>query len=151
MRFHTRITMPTFVLLLIVAGCQVGSTGHDLAPARTGRGITIQLTTTSDLTSASLRKHPAEVLDVQTDSLLLRSLLLRSRRMSQQKIFRIAYSAIEEAGFDDLSQLNFGSNGPSSNQRERLRLLSRFPQGVDEDLLRRLLNAYDQDTLRTIP
>jgi hypothetical protein len=147
MRFYTRITMPAFVLLLIVAGCKVGSTGHDLGPARTGQGLTIQVTVPSASQNYyHLWKHHAEVLDVQADSLLL-----RSRHEAQRSLFRIAYRDIDEARFDDLSRLNFDHDGPSPDQREALRLLSRFPQGVDDNLLRRLLDAYNQNTLRTVP
>lgn len=130
-----------FVSLL---GCTIGPAADSLEPAQSGRGITVQVSVRSDI-SPSLWRHHAEVLAVQDDGLLL-----RSHHDHEQSIVRIAYSAIREARFDELSRLNFGDGAPPA-RREELRLLSRYPQGVDDDLLRRLLNAYDQDTLRTIP
>lgn len=147
MHFRQRYVLMAFVLLSAVAGCTVGSAGHRLGPAQTGQGITVEVTTRATSRYFELWNHSAEVLAVQTDGLLL-----RSHDASQRRIVRVAYSAIEEARFDDLSRLGFGWGAvPSVEQREELRLLSRFPQGVDDELLQRLLNVYDQDTLRTIP
>jgi hypothetical protein len=40
---------------------------------------------------------------------------------------------------------------PDRNVRERLRLLSRFPQGLTTDLLQRLLAAHGQTELADVP
>jgi hypothetical protein len=147
MHFRQCYVLMALVLLSAVAGCTVGPAGHRLGPAQTGQGITVEVTTRATSRYFELWNHSAEVLAVQTDGLLL-----RSHDASQRRIVRVAYSAIEEARFDDLSRLGFGWGAvPSAVQREELRLLSRFPQGVDDELLQRLLNVYDQDTLRTIP
>lgn len=37
---------------------------------------------------------------------------------------------------------------PDPSTLEQLRLLSRFPQGLDEDLTRRLLDAYGRESIR---
>ena len=60
--------------------------------------------------------------------------------------------SIESVEVGGLERLNFGHGRPPSDvQLQELRLLSRYPQGVNDDLLGRLLVAYDQDELRTIP
>lgn len=132
--------------LLTLTGCYIGPAVTTFPPARTGQGIEVHLTTRGG------SRHPAEqagfeVLAVRDDGLLLRSLLLGA-----DPLFFVADEVIEVARFPSRKQLSFGEGRerPASWHAE-LRLLSRFPQGVDEKLLRNLLSAYQQDSLRTIP
>jgi hypothetical protein len=46
-------------------------------------------------------------------------------------------------------RLSYGGGLPSTNVRERLRLLSRFPVGIPSGQLTRLLQARGQETIRT--
>lgn len=70
-------------------------------------------------------------------------LLVRAGRV----IYRVRYTRIRRASFPtDSEELSFrGPSPPRPEVRERLRLVSRFPQGMDEGLLARLLEAYGQD------
>lgn len=130
--------------VLVFVGCNVGPTADVLAPFRTGQGIdvTLSMRGTAGRTNGGFR---AEVLEVRREALLVNS------PRHPESIALVSYRAIGGATFDGLERLNFGSGRPPSPaQQEELRLLSRYPQGVSDELLQKLLLAYHQDELRTI-
>ena len=137
------IAISASFLLVMLAGCRVGPNVMKLAPALTGRGIDIVVVPVETPDGPQYERIDAELLAVRPDALLLRA----------SRIVLVSYSSIEDVTVEGLKRLNFGDGQPppSEKQREELRLLSRYPQGVSDDLLRRLLDAYDQDELQTIP
>lgn len=135
--------LATSALLVMLAGCTVGPNVMKLAPAQTGQGIDIVVVPVDTPDGPRYERIDGELLAVRPDALLLRA----------SRIVLVAYSSMEDVTVEGLKRLNFGDGQPppSKEQREELRLLSRYPQGVSDDLLRRLLDAYDQDELHTIP
>ena len=78
------------------------------------------------------------MLEVQDTALLV---------LSAERLVLVPYDQVRSAQFGEM-----GSNTTISNQvapniavREKLRLVSRFPQGVTAELLEELLAAYGQD------
>lgn len=129
-----------------VSGCVFGPSIDGLAPARTGHGVEIRIASRATA-SSSFGAFSGELLAVREDALLLHVPLLRD-----DPVTLISYAVIGSAEVVGLDRLSFGDGAaPSAEQREELRLLSRYPQGVSDDLLRRLLAAYDQDELTTVP
>ena len=135
-------TLATLALLLLLAGCTVGPNVMKLAPAQTGQGIGIVVIPVETPGGPTYGRISAELLEVRDDALLIR----------ESRVALVAYRAIAQVEVRGLKRLNFGDGEPpTEEQREELRLLSRYPQGVSDDLLQRLLDAYDQDELHTIP
>jgi hypothetical protein len=133
--------------LLALPGCVTGPRPDALPPARTGQGVDVEFSTLPTPDGRTYERLRAELLEVRTNALLV-----RHQQVQRESLLLVSYRLIADARFEDLPRLRFGDGAaPSHAQREELRLLSRFPQGVSESLLRDLLTAYDQDTLRTIP
>jgi hypothetical protein len=134
-----------FALLGVVVtlpSCVVGPSADGLAPAQTGRGVDIVVTPLETPEGPTYGHIRAELLAVRDDALLLQMGL----------ITLVPYASIVRAEVEGLERLSFGDGQPPTDaKRQELRLLSRYPQGVSDDLLRRLLDAYDQDELHTIP
>ena len=64
-------------------------------------------------------------------------------------IMEIPWNQIHDASFDRLRGMDWPEQSrPSPATLERLRLVSRFPQGLDEAGTRRLLDAYSQEAVR---
>jgi hypothetical protein len=134
--------LATSALLVMLAGCTVGPNVMKLAPAQTGQGIAIVVVPVETPDGPTYGRISAELLAVRDDALLLRAGL----------ITLVSYASIAEVEVEGLQRLNFGDGQPpTEDHREELRLLSRYPQGGSDDILRRLLDAYDQDELHTIP
>ncbi len=141
-----RISCMLFILL-VSTSCVIGPSIKKLPQTRTGQGIIVALTT--EMAPGNVTLY-AEVLAVEAEGLLLCG-TASPQNVQAIRLVRIAYGAIEKATFEGHRGLNFGKGRiPSAEQRETLRLLSRFPQGVNEDLMPQLLAAYDQDELLTI-
>lgn len=142
LRWSSPLSALTLIALLTLTGCSVGPNVNKLAPARTGQGVDIAVVPVETPDGPTYGRISAELLAVRDDALLLRAGLL----------VLVSYASIKSAEVEELTRLNFGGRRPpSEEQRQELRLLSRYPQGISDDLLRRLLDAYDQDELHTIP
>lgn len=142
----TRLSLVS-LWILVLPGCVVGPGISSLAPVRTGQGIDLVFSTLQAPDVPAYRNVSAELLEVRDDALLVRTHQLRP-----ESVMLVSYRAIAEARIEGLKRLSFGNGGgPSRAQRAELRLLSRFPQGVSDELLGTLLAAYDQNELRTIP
>ncbi|HEX5436770.1 MAG TPA: hypothetical protein VFW98_06405 [Gemmatimonadaceae bacterium] len=126
-------------LASMMTACMLGPTPASVDVSTWARGVAGTLATARDSGSA-------ELLAVQGDTALL---VLRA-----QRVMLVSYTAITRA--------QFGGNGayprvllsngraPSVDEAAKLRLQSRFPQGVNAALQRRLLAAYGQNALLVV-
>jgi hypothetical protein len=63
------------------------------------------------------------------------------------KLRFVAYSEVRSSNFERLGHLIEGGRTPDPSTRERLRLVSRFPQGMSPEVLQTLLKAAGQTEL----
>ena len=125
--------LPAGVLgLMLLTACQVGTHAKNYAPATGPAGATVML----PLTDKS--KTTGELLAVESGALLL----LQASQLTRVPLSQIRSGSAPKVGFD-------GRLG--GNTRERLRLLSRYPQGVSPELEGHLLRAYGQGEVRSSP
>jgi hypothetical protein len=114
------------IALILLAGCAVGSKAKNYAPAQGPAGATVEL---------ELVGKPAltgELLAVADSSLLVQS---------DGRLHRVRWSLIASG---KAPKVSFTGPTPEAEVRERLRLISRYPQGVSPELQSRLLQAYGQ-------
>lgn len=121
-------------LLVIVLGCSVGTHAGSFEPAQSGAGISVVIRTDAG-------GPGAELLEVQDTALLV---------VAANRVTLVPFRVMTEVRVHQREHLNFGREGPSLRQREELRLVSRYPQGVSATLLERLLAAYGQTELVVI-
>lgn len=134
-RIHT-----LFVVLLLWCGCSRGPKMNQFAPAHGMEGIqtTIHLI---DISTEN-RSLQGELLAVEEADLLI---LLNSR------ITRIPFTNIQKATFNQLPGLIIGAGRmPGSSKRNQLRLLSRYPQGLEGAVLARFLRSEQQNAIDEI-
>lgn len=127
----------TWVVALLVAalGCPVGTHAGSFEPAKSGAGIGVVVETESG------RGPGVELLAVEDTALLV---------LADGRLTLAPYRVIRRVRVHQRSHLDFRRRGPSPRQREELRLLSRYPQGISAELLERLLAAYGQTELVVI-
>ncbi len=109
---------------LLLAACMVGTSGRSYAPARGPAGAMVSL---------ELAGKPVvtgELLAVEDETLLV---------LQAQQLVRVAIASIESG---KAPKVSFAGRSMSPDTRERLRLVSRYPQGVSAELEARLLQAY---------
>src|SRR5688500_15256703 len=122
--------------LLMTAGCSVGPRIETFPPARGPAGIDASL----QLENGLLLK--GELLAVEETSLVL---------LNGTEVTRVPYAAIRTGKFPRTGVALADRTLPAAPVRERLRLVSRFPQGLGPDLLAALLAAYGQPSIATAP
>ena len=123
--------LPAFGLsLLAIAACQIGTHARNYAPAKGPAGATVNLQFNDKSRSA------AELLAVEDSTLLV----LRGSRLVRVPLSLVRSGRAPKVSFDGRLK---------GNTRERLRLISRYPQGVTTDLERQLLGAYGQSAVET--
>ena len=118
-------------LLLLLGACYVGPSLKRYAPAHAPAGATVALGLPED------RKVGGELLAVKDSTLLL---------LEERQLVRVDIAAIRSLRGPSISTRVMGDAA-----RERLRLISRYPQGVSPDLEASLLQAYGADAVRRIP
>lgn len=114
------------IAVTVLAGCSVGTRAKNYAPAKGPAGATVQLELTGN------RALAGELLAVEDSSLLV---------LSQRQLMRVGLPLIQSG---KAPKLSFTGAALKGEARERLRLISRYPQGVSPDLETRLLQAYGQ-------
>ena len=118
----------------LTGGCAYGMTTEKLTPAHEPAGVVARISTDQQPLSG-------ELIELRDDGLLL---------VSDKIVRLVPYARIASAQFDQTKDKIDGHQPPSRERRERLRLLSRYPQGLGPDLLRELLRAYGQDELKGV-
>lgn len=131
-------------LLLILAGCYFGPRVGNFAPAHGPQGVSVEALTRQ-------ASFGGELLAVREDGLLLLILMPRAGGAGT-RVVALPFGVIREAHFEKLGAACDMKDGqaPAVATRERLRRVSRFPQGLSEELLRLLLNEYGQAEIERI-
>jgi hypothetical protein len=114
--------------LLVLAGCQIGTHARNYAPAKGPAGAIV------DLRLTDKTRMTAELLAVEDSTLLM---------LRDSQLVRVPLSLVQAGSAPKVS---FYGN-PKGNTRERLRLISRYPQGVSAELEGQLLRAYRQNVV----
>jgi hypothetical protein len=133
MRSRLGVLLPVVVAL----GCAVGTTANNYPPALGPAGAQVTLSLRGGL------EVKGELLAVGQDSLLV----LRGGH-GERRLVRIPSDVLRGVKAPGVS---YGGSGLPEQPRERLRLISRYPQGVSPDLERHLLQAYGQDAVIELP
>lgn len=117
---------------IAMVACYTGPSAGSFTPAATGHGI-----------DGSLRLRETrivgEVLEVSDSGYVL---------LSQNMLTFIPYSAVRSASFSGLGSYDDGR--PEPEMMERLRLVSRFPQGITPSTMRVLLADTGQPNVRVL-
>ena len=115
-------------LSMLAAACLLGTPAGKFEPARGPRGVTAELRLVE-------RGHlQGELLAVAESALVVRTSVITVVR----------YQSLRVGVFRQVGTVSFGGRAPANRDRERLRRVSRFPQGLSPELLQRLLQAYGQ-------
>ncbi len=109
--------------VMVMAACTVGTHANNYAPAQGPAGATVQLQL-SDKTRIS-----GELLAVEQNALLI----LRNSQLIRVPLSQVQTGSAPKVSFDGRLR---------GDSRERLRLISRYPQGVSAELESQLRRAY---------
>jgi hypothetical protein len=127
----------------LLAGCVYGPTVDKFPLARRPEGVAVDA-------SSPHGPFAGELLEVRDTGLLI---LLPPERAAGKPVVLLPYGAIRTARFGRLGAgygLKDGQT-PVPATRERLRRVSRFPQGLSDAVLRRLLDACGQAEVEKVP
>ena len=125
-----RSSRVSLIALMLLTGCSVGSKVKNYAPAQGPAGATVELEL------AGKKALTGELLAVADSSLLVQS---------SGQLIRVRLPLIQSGRAPNLS---FTGAELKPKDRERLRLISRYPQGVSPELESRLLQAYGQTAVQ---
>ena len=124
-----------FVLICatVAAACSFGPRIAGFGPAQAPNGVSVKVTTGAD--------------DIAGELIEIRDAGLVVLTRGSGKLRLIPYAEIRSANFEQVGSLVHGGSPPTPENHERLRLLSRFPQGMSPDVLRTLLQQAGQTEL----
>ncbi|HXG55120.1 MAG TPA: hypothetical protein VNJ03_07040 [Vicinamibacterales bacterium] len=120
------------VLSVTAVACSYGTRIADFRPAHSPHGVNVHVTTSvGDLNGELIEMRDAGFVVLTAAS---------------NKLRLIPYAQVRSAKFEQVGSLR-GGRPPVPTDGERLRLLSRFPQGMSPQVLATLLRIYGQDEL----
>lgn len=139
-------------LVLLGSACtrNVGVLVEDFKPAHLPAGIATEVTLAKDLVPGN--KIDGELIAVTDKGL---TLLLHKPLATEEglrRLVEVPFGAMRRAKFDQLGLSSVRSEGQAIDdaRRDRLRLLSRFPQGLEGELLAQLLATYGEAGIHRI-
>ncbi|HZD53657.1 MAG TPA: hypothetical protein VE175_11465 [Woeseiaceae bacterium] len=132
---------------LLVCGCSIGPEIAEFKPAQRPEGVHLEVTLKHDVSEG--RTVEGELLEVRADGLLLNVDRYPVDARTVRRIVLIPYPVMKTVRGEQMGRAVLGSGAkPLSDPFwGRLRLVSRFPQGLNEGLLTQLLNDLGQETL----
>jgi len=147
-----RRTAQVLLLACVAAGCSLGMTATKYPPALGPRGVGVRLDLGQRQVVGELivvRDSGVVILTGGTSSSVPTAEGNTTRARDQARLQFVAYRDILSSKVDrtSASVAVTDRQAPDPGVRERLRLLSRFPQGLTADLLKRLLAAHGQTEL----
>ena len=146
------------LLCLAISGCHVGPQIENLEHARRPEGITTSIALRDG--TAERKRVEGELLEVRKDGLLLNAREAGEAPVVKRHVVFVPYTAmvnvsLEKLKLSVLDNKNTWNESAASTRslerdRETLRLLSRFPQGLSRPLLEELLAAEGQTSVDVI-
>lgn len=112
-------------------GCPVGTTPPRFQPAIAPAGVIVSLAVPS-------ARFQGELLAIDDTALIVRKI------QGSDPVTFVRFAAIRGSAFRQVGVALDGGHPPRAEDRERIRRVSRFPQGLTPELLRRVLDAYAQ-------
>lgn len=116
-------------LALAAAGCVVPVGRGEPPSARTAAGADVSLQTRAGVLAG-------ELLETRDTALLVLS--------PERRVLLVPFSAVQRGAAAGSGVFARGGQAPGPRRLARIRMLSRYPQGVPEPLLRRLLALHGQ-------
>lgn len=113
---------------MLAAGCHVGPDVASYPPASSPRGAVGKF-------EVGRTTFEAELLAVRDSSFVV----LRDRQ-----VVEVPFAGVTSSSFPHVSIRVSSEARPSAEELAKLRILSRFPQGLSAELERKLLDAYGQ-------
>lgn len=124
----------------VLTGCMVGQKVSSFSPARGPQGVRVDI-------ERGMRSwiSGAELLAIQDTALLV-------LRVHVRPVVLVPLRIIRTASFAQMGSSTLVEDGRfrSMSGREKVRLVSRYPQGVGPELLSALLAAYGQPRLEVL-
>lgn len=135
------------LLLLATAGCSTSVAVKDFKPAQHPQGIQMELLLNGNVIDGN--KIDGELLAVRGDGVLLNVAEYPGSTRSGNTVVLIPFWMMDTARLEQMGRAKVESQGEEKNKLylDRLRLLSRFPQGLSDDLLAVLLQSVGQEEL----
>ncbi len=124
------------LVFLGITGCNVGPRVADFQPAQGPAGARVTLDVGPSMTVTG------ELLAVEDTALIVLT--------SGQGVFVVPYTAIREGRVSQRGATIFRGRAPADRTRQRLRLVSRFPQGISPELMEALLAAHGRAELKAV-
>ncbi len=124
------------LVCLGITGCNVGPRVDDFQPAQGPAGARVTLDVGPSMTVTG------EFLAVEDTALIVLT--------SGQGVFVVPYTAIREGRVSQRGATIFRGRTPADRTRRRLRLVSRFPQGISPELMEALVAAYGRAELKAV-
>jgi len=119
--------------VLATLACHLGGRVDRFAPAKQPAGVAVMLWLRGGAT------QQGELLAVQDTALVV---------LAQDTVTLVPYRVLQAGRFSQVGELT--ETPPTTDFAGRLRLVSRFPQGLTPEMLTRLLAAYEQSTLKVM-
>jgi len=119
--------------VLATLGCNIGGRVDRFAPAKRPEGVAVAL----ELRGGG--RAQGELLAVQDTALVV---------LARDTVTLVRYDALNAGQFSQVGDLR--EMPPAPDFASRLRLVSRFPQGLTTDMLARLLAAHGQAALKVV-
>ncbi len=141
-KINRRLKLVTTILGLVVllGGCVWGQKLKNYEPATSGQGILASIELAFPAPDMVVTRMSGELLEVKSAGLTVLHL---------DRVVFVPFTDIRSATFEQDSRSSFGRSGITGEKAERLRLQSRFPQGIDDDILARLLEIHGQTEVIT--
>jgi len=146
MNAASRFLVPLVVLL---AGCSTGIEVAEFRPAQGPAGIHMEIALNGDVLGGE--KVAGELLAVRPDGVLLNIAGYLDNPKAVDRVVLVPYWMMDTVRLEQMGRAKVESRGEEMNKvyLNRLRLLSRFPQGLSDGLLSELMTRQGQATLET--
>lgn len=131
---------------ILLAGCTVGVEVEDFPPAQGPAGIACKARLQQEL--GGRRLFEGELLAVREDGIVLRLYKDDPVETGGQRLIVVPFWLLKSLWLADVGSFRRSSSEEVNELRlDRLRLLSRFPQGLTPEIERALLDGFGQDAL----
>lgn len=135
------------IVLVLVSSCSTGIEVDDFKPAQGPAGVQMELKLNGDVIDGD--KIEGELLAVRPDGVLLSVTGFTGHDSSAKSVVLIPFWMMNTAELEQMGRARVESKGEKNEiVLNRLRLVSRFPQGMSDELLADLMEAYGQSELQ---